>query len=302
MLLALAIASAGGLAASGGAGAPAPGPLPSAACGGATARTGDMDLAIVSHGVRRTARVHVPPAAARGPAAVLLAFHGSGRSGRFMERYSGLAAQLDRGPAAIGVFPDAHGAHWNADESPEHADDIDFAGDLLDAVGERWCIDRSRVTAAGVSSGGSMAALLACAMPQRLAGVAIVAGGFSTLPPCRSRRPVSVLEIHGRDDPVVPYWGSAQDRRRGAVVPWLASWVARDGCARGRPRSWTIAPRTVRYEWGACRGDTAVVHIAIGGGRHQWPGATPPDPGPPEKIAAAVEVWRFLAARQLASS
>ena len=128
--------------------------------------------------------------------------------------------------------------------------------------------------------------------------MAIVAGGFATLPPCRSRRAVSVLEIHGRADPVVPYGGDADGR--GAVVPWLASWVARDRCALLRPRSRAIAPRTVRYDWGACRDGTVVVHVAIAGGRHQWPGASPPDAGPAATISAAAQVWRFLAGRRLA--
>jgi polyhydroxybutyrate depolymerase len=293
-------ASAISVAATGGAAPPAPGPLPSAACHGAPARAGDVDLAIVSHGVRRTARVHVPRGALGAPAAVLMAFAGTGRNGPFMERYSGLGAQLDRGPAAIGVFPNADGMSWNATESREGPDDVDFVSDLLDAVSARWCVDLDRVTAAGVSNGGSMAALLACAMPQRLAGVAIVAGGFATLPPCRTRWPVSVLEIHGRADQVVPYWGVPTARGRGAVVPWLSSWIARDRCQRVHPSVRTIAPRATRYDWGACSDGTSVVHIAIAGGEHQWPGASPPDPGPAATISAAAQIWSFLAPRRLA--
>lgn len=304
MPLLLAAAGTVGVAASGGAAPPpAAGPAPSQACAsGAAARAGDVDLALVSRGVRRTARIHVPPAALRGPSPLLLAFHGTGGNGRFMERYSGLAAQLDRGPAAIGVFPDAHGPRWNVEEARGAPDDVGFVSDLLDLVAERWCVDLDRVTATGVSNGGSMAALLACAMPQRLAGVAIVAGGFATLPPCRSRRPVSVLEIHGRDDPVVPYWGVPSQRGRGSVVSWLAGWVARDRCQRVRPRARAIAPSTVRYDWGACRGGTSVVHVAIADGRHQWPGATPPDPGPAATISAAAQVWSFLASHRLPSA
>ncbi len=300
VLFLLALAGAAGVAASGGAAPPAGGPQPSPGCSSAAARAGDVDVAIVSHGARRAARVHVPAAALRGPAALLLAFHGTGGNGRFMERYSGLAAQLDRGPAAIGVFPDADGPRWNVEEARADADDVGFVADLLDAVEARWCVDLDRVTAAGVSNGGSMAALLACAMPQRIAGVAIVAGGFATLPPCRSRWPVSVLEIHGRDDQIVPYWGVPSAGGRGAVVPWLASWIRRDRCRRVHPRARTIARATVRYDWGACADGTSVVHIAIAGGRHQWPGATPPDPGPAATISAAAQVWSFLAPRRLA--
>jgi len=292
-LLALALLGAAAVSIAATGGAPAGDPsFRSAGCGGPAARPGDVDLAIVSRGVRRTARVHVAPAATRRAAALVLAFHGTGGNGRFMERYSGLDAQLDRGEA-IGVFPDADGSRWNVEERGGDADDVDFARDLTAALSAHYCIDERRVYAVGVSNGGSMAALLACRMPQ-LAGVAIVAGGFATLPPCRSTRPVSVLEIHGRDDPVAPYRGVPADARRGAVVPWLASWIRRDRCQRIHPRARLIAPRTIRYDWGRCRQGTAVVHIAIAGGRHQWPGATPADPGPRATISAAAQIWSFL--------
>jgi polyhydroxybutyrate depolymerase len=297
--LALVAAAAASVAVNGG--APAPPPTlgsASAGCGGPAAPAGDEKLAIVSRGVRRTARVHVAPAAARAPAALVLAFHGTGGNGRFMERYSGLDAELDRGEA-IGVFPDADGPRWNVEERGGAADDVDFARDLTAVLSARYCIDVRRIYAVGVSNGGSMAALLACTMPQ-LTGVAIVAGGFATLPPCRSKRPVSVLEIHGRDDPVAPYRGLPEDDRRGAVVPWLTSWIRRDRCQRRHPRARLLAAGTIRYDWGGCRQGTAVVHIAIAGGRHQWPGATPPDPGPRATISAAEQIWSFLSRLRLA--
>jgi len=291
--LALVAASAARAATTGGA-APEPAPPRSAGCAAPAGPSGDADLAFVSHGVRRTARVHVAPGAAGRPAPLLLVFHGTGSNGRTMERYSGLVPQLDRG-RGIGVFPDAKGPSWNDGDQPNDPDDAGFAGDLLAAVAGRWCVDERRVSAAGVSNGGGMAALLACTMGRRLAGIAIVAGGFAPLPPCRSRHPVSVLEIHGRKDPVAPYWGLPAQHGLGAVVPWLASWTRRDACRLTRPRARPIAPGTIRYDWGACLGGTRVEHVAIADGRHQWPGATPPDPGPPPTISAAAEIWRFLA-------
>jgi poly(3-hydroxybutyrate) depolymerase len=62
-----------------------------------------------------------------------------------------------------------------------------------------------------------------------------------------------------------------------------------------------VAARVARLDWSACRSGTAVAHLAIAAGRHQWPGATPPDPGPPSTISAAVEAWRFLSAHRLAT-
>ena len=42
------------------------------------------------------------------------------------------------------------------------------------------------------------------------------------------------------------------------------------------------------------RGGVRVEHIRISGGRHQWPGATPPDPGPPSTFCGACTIWRFF--------
>jgi polyhydroxybutyrate depolymerase len=148
---------------------------------------------------------------------------------------------------------------------------------------------------AGVSNGGGMAARFACAGDDRLAGLVSVAGGYSTLPACRARRPLSVLEIHGTADAVVPYAGP-----RGVVLPWVRGWVARDGCAGGARRTWKSV-HVVRLQWGRCRGGAIVAHLRLIGGRHAWPGARPPDPGPSFGISAAREAWRFLRDRRLAA-
>ncbi|HEY1540341.1 MAG TPA: hypothetical protein VGF63_13140 [Solirubrobacteraceae bacterium] len=268
----------------------------SAGCG-ASARPGDTTIRVlVAGGQLRTARLHVPRAALGHPAPLLLAFHGSGATGRFMERYSGLTAPLDAA-GAIGVFPDAAGGRWQL-TGDVLGGDVAFVGDLLDAVEQRVCVDARRVWATGVSNGGGFTALLACELSERIAAVAVVAGGFASLSACRPARPVSVLEIHGTDDPVVPYAGRPQDGRRGAVRAWLAGWVRRDGCAR-EPRTRMLAARVALLTWNGCAAGTAVSHIRIAGGRHQWPGATPPDPGPRAGFSAAGEIWRFLAGRRL---
>jgi polyhydroxybutyrate depolymerase len=288
----------GGAATTGGAALPAPPSAPSAPCAAGAVQPGDTTLAITAGRLRRTARIHVPAGALARRAAVLLAFHGTGSNGRAMERYSELLPDLDR-DGAIGIFPDADGPQWNASEARRGPDDIGFVRDLLATVAQRWCVDPRRISAAGVSNGGSFAALLACVMSDRLAGVVIVAGGFDALSPCHPRRPVSVLEIHGTADRVAPYDGTPADGRRGAVLPWVRAWARRDGCPARLHRR-VLAPRTVRIAWGPCRGGTTVAHIAIFGGGHQWPGATPADPGPPPTISAARQAWGFLAGRRLA--
>jgi polyhydroxybutyrate depolymerase len=217
-----------------------------------------------------------------------------------MAGYSRLVRVADREGFLV-AFPTARSGEGTWELQPEEdpsTDDVAAVRVLLDRVAATACVESKRVTAVGVSNGGGFTARLACEMSDRLAGVAVVAGGFARLPPCRPAHPMPLLEIHGTADRVVPYLGDPEVRGgRGAVRPWLAAWARRDGCrpgARRRPALHGV----VRIRWRGCAGGSKVEHIAILGGQHAWPGASPPDPGP-SPVSAAEESWRFLAGATL---
>lgn len=262
---------------------------------------GNSEITLSSGGAERTAIVHVPPAAAGQRLPLLLALHGFG--GKFFEPYSGFSVVADA-EGFIALYPNPLAeydglTYWNLDESAGGPDDVQFISELLEDVEGELCVDTSRVYAAGVSNGGSMAALLACELSSRFAAIASIAGGYS-LPPCEASNPVSVIEVHGTADPVVPYNGSPPDGA-GAVRTWLAEWRARDGCASTQSVS-RIAPRVERYVWSGCAQGSAVEHLEIFGGGHQLPGALPPDAGQTSTISAAWLVWEFLSRHQQAGA
>lgn len=271
-------------------------PLSVAACDSAdeSPRTREFTLRLARPEGPRTALIRVPAGAAGRAAPLVVAFHGGGASGRFMMGYSGLARVSDRA-GFIAVFPDATGAHrfWNLNATTG-PDDVGFAEALIERVATVACVDPGRVFAVGVSNGGGLAARIGCELSERVAGIVVVAGGFGRLPACHPRRPVSVLEIHGSDDGSVPYRGDPEDGHAGDVRAWLAGWAHRDGCAgAGPPRR--VAPRALRTDWRGCGENSALAHIEVLGGGHQWPGATPPDPGPASTFSAAQQAWAFLA-------
>jgi polyhydroxybutyrate depolymerase len=262
-------------------------------------KAGSTTLSIASGGLARNAVLHLPPGrAAHTPLPLVIALHGAGRSGRFMEPYSGFSALADRAGFAV-VYPSAQGPHprWNIYEAPGQPDDVQFMRDLLAQVESVACIDRRSVYAAGVSNGGGMAALLACAMSDKIAAVATVAGAYADLPGCEPPRPVSLLEIHGTSDQTVPYGGrSGEDTGSDSVLAFVQSWIERDHCAGdGAPTQ--IAPDVVRYDWVPCASGTEVEHLKVIGGEHAWPGATPPDPGPPTTLNAAGTAWAFFSGK-----
>jgi polyhydroxybutyrate depolymerase len=212
-----------------------------------------------------------------------------------MEAYTGFSRLSDRRGFVV-AYPTASGnpARWNiAGAAGTAPDDVAFTRDLLDSLEARLCIDRSRVYATGVSNGGGMAARLGCELSDRLRAIAPVAGGYSTLPPCQAKRALSVLEIHGTRDQVVPYAGRGP-ARSGSVWGFLRSWVQRDRCP---PRSVRSVParHVVRVDWAPCDTGTTVAHLMIVGGRHEWPEALPERGDRSPGLSASNEVWRFFA-------
>jgi polyhydroxybutyrate depolymerase len=259
-------------------------------------------MTLRSGGRRRSAVVHVPPGTTAGQRLpIVLVFHpsGPGANGAFMAAYSGLSVVGD-GEGFLAVYPNSTGGAWNQGSTAQNApDDVRFTSDLLDVLEDRWCIDLRRVYATGVSAGGGMVARLGCQLSARIAAIAPVAGSYANLPPCHPDRPVSVLEIHGTSDGIVPYAGSGP-KGLGSVPSFLAGWRTRDGCST-RTTQRHIAPHTFQIDAARCSQRSAVRHIQIVGGWHQYPGASPPDPGPRATISAAWQSWRFFAGKRLAN-
>jgi poly(3-hydroxybutyrate) depolymerase len=140
-----------------------------------------------------------------------------------------------------------------------------------------------------------VAAILAAALAMSLAGIAGRGGAQSpSLPPEREVS-ASLSDIGcaaGREERQAREFtlrlASSQGERTALVrVPARAA-VARSPLVvalHGGGRSGRFMER---YSGLARVGDRA-------GFGHQWPGATPPDPGPPSTFSAAQQAWAFLA-------
>jgi polyhydroxybutyrate depolymerase len=243
--------------------------------------------------IGRSVLVHVPRGITSGrQVPLVVALHGAGGSGPKMERYSGLSHAADVHHFIV-AYPNAAGAFWNSTGSRGAANDVVFVGAVIDALQQTLCIDPQHIFAAGISNGGGMAALLGCALSSRLAAIASVAGAYSGQPQCQTARPVSVLEIHGTADLVAPYFGSGATASGGGPPPFVKGWVHRDSCSRTASTQ-ELATRTVLYRWRGCASGASVEHVKILDGTHQWPGALPPDPGPPSQLCGACEIWSFF--------
>lgn len=277
---------------------------------------------LVVDGVTRTFAVHMP--AGRAPATpvpLVLAFHGGGGAGRSMVGLTGFNRLSDR-DGFIVAYPDARHRHWNDGRATivEKNDDVGFVAALIDLLERRYPIDRHRIFAAGISNGGMFTARLACEMADRIAAVAIVAATMpqDLAPRCAPARPISVLQINGTEDPLMPYRGGTVGRVFGgglggrvlSVDETMALWARLDQCrpAAAPVALLPIAPsdgtkvRRIAYE--GCAGKTDLVLYEIDGGGHAWPG------GPQyflravigkasRQIDASAAITRFFAAHPM---
>src|SRR5204862_6180210 len=150
---------------------------------------------------QRSYEVDVPARAERASALpVVLVFHGGGGSADSVRRQTRMSAK-GAAEGFIAVYPQGSGGiagrlrTWNAGTCcgramQQRVDEVAFVGALLDDLQATVAIDLARVYATGISNGGLMAYEVACALADRVAAIAVVAGEMTALDRCRPSRPV----------------------------------------------------------------------------------------------------------------
>lgn len=225
------------------------------ACGGGSASTvltpgpawseaepypaGLSNASLTVAGITRQYRVHVPPALASSPVAVVLVLHGGGGQGMDVSEtgthpLAVFRTVADReGFVAVypGGLPAADGRPgWNDCRGDNlltsGADDLAFLDALIDRLRAQYALPASRIFMAGGSNGAQMTLAYAVTRSQRLAAVASSGGSLPLNPrPGECSGPpagaLPVLLAHGSADTQMPYDG-------GCVAD------VGGGCARGR--------------------------------------------------------------------
>lgn len=271
-----------------------------------TSPAGDFIRTLSFRGRPRVYHLHVPtlPDPLR-PAPLVLNFHGWGSSAIEQRELSRLIAAADRHgflavhPEGVGAAAGFNGGACCGDAVALGLDDVGLAVAILDDVGRVRPVDGGRVYAMGMSNGGFLAHRIGCERADRVAAIASVAGLLG-IPECRAARPVSVLQIHGTADAIVPYAGGGL-AAFGGVEATVRGWADRNRCAGaradgGRAVVFRRGDATCEYTAG-CADGTAVILCRIEGGGHTWPGGPPvPRLGPTTSDLDATDfIWRFFA-------
>jgi polyhydroxybutyrate depolymerase len=147
--------------------------------------------------------------------------------------------------------PDGHtGWHDCRGDAPGNpsSDDVGFANAVVRELIAAGRADPQRLYVMGMSNGAMMSHRLAIEMQPVPVAIAAVAGTIAANGECRDPpSPVSVLIIHGTDDPLVPYGGGSvgfgDHGPRREVSGALATrdfWLRVDGLQRSAPIERTL--------------------------------------------------------------
>jgi polyhydroxybutyrate depolymerase len=276
------------------------------ACAGLPGTAGDSTMTVSSGGEQRTVHLHVPASyASDTPTMLVLAFHGWTENGTQFEDISQLSPVADA-HGFIVAYPDGDAGSWNAgtccpNPPGSHADDVQFARDMIDALSAAYCIDPKRVYAAGFSNGGMLSQRIACEASDRFAAIGPVAGPFAIDPAtCTPSRPMPIMETHGTADFVVPWAGGGLSNTQSVDVT-IARWVTLDGCTDAQPATVLQNGDVTCTEHSQCQGGAAVRLCTVQNGGHQWPGGH--SAGPLGNLSTSMntgeELYAFFAAHPL---
>lgn len=250
---------------------------------------------LMVNGVRRQYRLSVPRADAGVVLPVLMAFHGGGgRDYPFPQQRE--FEELVEAEGVIAVYPLAelvppNEGEWQLNTSEGSTQDIAFVEALIDDLSSRYCVDSNRIYATGYSLGSMFTYELACHLNARFAAIASLAGTMPVMPnSCALVENVSIMHIHGRDDPIISYdsewewkaWDSVGTMRD---IPSLVRfWSEQYGCQN---ESETQSDSALHIVHDACDEGVRVEHYRLTGVGHEWPDAI-------SGVSTHEVIWNFV--------
>ena len=267
------------------------------------AQTTVVDSVFVG-GQYRSYRLYVPAIYTGATARpLILNLHGYTSNAQQQQLYSNFMPIADTANFLM-VFPNGTYSSgqrfWNAGISSALVNDIAFLNALIDSLDLIYNINLNRVYSTGMSNGGYMSHTLACELSNRITAIASVTGSiFNTQygTNCHPTRPVPVMQIHGTNDPTVPYAGSSSSMPVDTIVKY---WVTKNNC--NTTPTFSNVPNTSttdgctaeHYKYLNGTSGSSVELYKIIGGTHTWPGFPFGGSGTNMDINASKEIWRFF--------
>ena len=179
--------------------------------------------------------------------AIVLGFHGNGQS---PEDFAWMAQRVCSFELpCIAVVPEGYKRSWNLGVEESTADDVAFVSDVIAELSSQYPLT-SDFFAIGHSNGSGLVHVLATET-SLLKGIA----GFGSMliegrEPSAETSAVSVLQVHGMDDDVIPYDGgdSPVGLRFVPAEQSATLWGSVNGCDAGTGETEDTGDRILMFE------------------------------------------------------
>jgi len=232
--------------------------------------------------------------------ALIFSYHGFSSNGGQQRAYTAMDLVCDTANLIM-CYPEGIDNAWNVGWSfGSTEDDVGFTSAMIDTFVSEYRINPRKIYACGMSNGGFFSYKLACELNDKIAAVASVTG--SIVPGqddvCMPNRAVPALQIHGTDDPIVPYNGAF-----GVAMPIedvVQFWVNNNDCTSTPsvvdfPDNSTTDQSTASVSiYDDCAADTEVQFIRIENGEHTWPDALLDIGVTNRDFNASQYIWEFF--------
>ena len=275
---------------------------------------------IVIGGTTRAYLLHVPAAFQANVGALVVGLHGSEGSGARFVTTSQFNVKADQSGFAVAypyalVSPGAGITEWNEFFNNSYGaggpDDSAFIRQLILATQASIHSDPRKTFVMGLSNGGFMAHRVGIEDSDLVAAIAVVEGTVVSPGQIQNvpapRAPVSVLMLHGDQDPTVLYCGQPVVASQEQSFDY---WMSSDACVSvdttaplcDAQRNVTGVPEK---RASACSGGTEVQFYTLRGGVHQWylspmnvAGMVPFNPALDASTGVTTDdiIWNFFAA------
>lgn len=169
-------------------------------------------------------------------------------------------------------------------------DDVQYLSDLIDLFVDSGYADAEQIYSSGLSHGAFMSLRLALEIPEKIAGVGIVAGLLCTeFEDVQLPRPVKLVLIHGTQDTIVPIQGmkyltdgeDAVERVWAYSSSETAAWFLEQYGIEDHPIVSQLPDKDpddgttiTRRAYADRDGRELIVQYVVDGGGHTWPGGT----------------------------
>ena len=185
----------------------------------------------------------------------------------------------------IGVYPQGYKRSWNLGKESSNADDVEFSKMIMAKLSEYENIDIERVFAIGTSNGSALVNELGIKV-DFLRGIGPIASQLLVnQSPSKSIVPLSIYQVCGSDDQVIPYDGgvSGVGHEFRSSQESASMWAEAIGCYTSYNIS--VLGRDSIYTYSDCDQNNEVIFRRVEGGNHNLNG---------KGRLIIRDIWRFF--------